>query len=305
MGCKLNIHDLPVLVNGDDILFPSNDKLYKIWLRNIKKVGFKLSVGKNYVHHSVLTVNSQCYQYFYNTEQFVPVKFLNCGLLTGQSKKGGSISSRSDQSLTSIYNEVIESTPNPVRTHKRFLYYYRDIINKHTKFGSYTMNLFADINYGGLGFKNDSIEPNFTEVQRLMGALNERQVKQCVADLDIRGMDRFKIMVPQDSSYKITKKFTKNIGLKLETVPLNKGEELFKSETTSLPILSLMKGDIFDSASEPILHHPRLAHKISKNSREDKTTRLYPIKSDSRLKHWPYQLIKLNWSTTELPDIHL
>jgi hypothetical protein len=178
MGSKINIHDLPVLVNGDDILFPSNSKLYKIWLKNIKKVGFKLSIGKNYVHRSILTINSQCYSYFYGTEQFVPIKFLNCGLLTGQSKKGGSISSRSDQSLTSIYNEVIESSPNPVRTHKRFLFYYRDIIDKHTKFGTYTMNLFADINYGGLGFKNESIEPNFTETQRLMGALNERQVKQ-------------------------------------------------------------------------------------------------------------------------------
>jgi hypothetical protein len=167
------------------------------------------------------------------------------------------------------------------------------------------MNLFADINYGGLGFKNESIEPNFTETQRLMGALNERQVKQCAANLDIRGMDRFKIMVPQDSSYKITKKFTKNIALKLLTVPLNKGEILFRSESASLPILSLMKGDIFDSASEPVLHHPRLGHKILKNSKEDVTTRLYPIKSDHRLKNWPYQLIKLNWSTTELPDIYL
>jgi hypothetical protein len=80
---------------------------------------------------------------------------------------------------------------------------------------------------------------------------------------------------------------------------------LFKNETVSLPLLSLMKGDIFDTASEPVLHHPRLSHKIFKNSQEDKTMKLYPIKSDNRIKEWPYQLIKLHWSTTELPDIHL
>jgi len=304
-GFRINIHDLPVLVNGDDILFPSNDVLYKIWLNNIQKVGFKLSVGKNYVHHSVLTINSQCFSYSYGTDSFLPIKFVNCGLLTGQSKKGGSVSSRSDQSLTSIYNELIENSPDPVRTHKRFLFYYKDIVKQHTEFGGLSMNLFADINYGGLGFKNDLIEPNFTETQRLMGALNERNIKQAVAELDLKKMDRFKIMVPQDSSYKITKKFTKNIALSMKMVPLNKGELDFKPESASLPLLALMKNEIFDSASEPRLHHPKLKHKIFKNSQEDKTKRLYPIKSDLRLKNWPYKIIILNKDTTELPDICL
>lgn len=302
---KINIHDLPVLVNGDDILFPSNEGLYKIWLQNIKKVGFKLSLGKNYVHHSVLTVNSQCFSYSYGTGTFQQIKFVNCGLLTGQSKKGGSVSSRSDQSLTSIYNELIEATPNKLRTHNRFLFYYRDIVNSHTKFGGMTMNLFADINYGGLGFKNDLIKPNFTETQRLMGALNERTIKQAVGELNLKKMDRFKIMVPQDSSYKITKKFTKNIALKMKSTPLNLGETEFKQGTVNLPLLSLMKGEIFDSASEPQLHHPKLKHKMFRNTQEDPSKRLYPIKSDDRLQNWPYKLIKLHWASTELPDISL
>lgn len=302
---KVNIHDLPVLVNGDDILFPSNEELYKIWLQNIKKVGFKLSIGKNYVHHSVLTVNSQCFKFSYGTESFQQIKFVNCGLLTGQSKSGGSVSDRSEQSLTSIYNELIEASPNPVRTHKRFLFYYREVVNSHTKFGGMTMNLFADINYGGLGFKNELIKPNFTDTQRLMGALNERTIKQAVSELNLKKMDRFKIMVPQDSSYKITKKFTKNIALTMKSTPLNFREIEFKAEPTSLPLLSLMKGEIFDSASEPRLHHPRLKYKIFRNSQEDINKRLYPIKSDDRLKNWPFKLIKLNWASTELPDISL
>jgi hypothetical protein len=305
LGCKISIHELPVLVNGDDILFPSNSRLYKIWLEKIKKVGFKLSIGKNYVHNSVLTINSQCYKYSYGDNSFTPIKFVNCGLLTGQSKKGGGISDRTEQSLTSIYNEVIEASPNPVRTHKRFLFYYKDIIKQHTQFGGLVMNLFADINYGGMGFLNDHIDPKFTEIQRIMGALNERNIKQAVHELNLKKMDRFKIMVPQDSSYKITKKFTKNIALTMKTTPLRKGEEEFKKESFHLPIMAVMKNEIYDSASAPRLHHPKLKFQIFKNSQVEEGKRLYPIKSDHRLKHWPYKIIKLNTVTTELPDIHL
>jgi hypothetical protein len=45
-----------------------------------------------------------------------------------------------------------------------------------------------------------------------------------------------------------------------------------------------MKNEIFDSASEPRLHHPKLKHKLLKNTQEEKEKRLYPIKSDYRLK---------------------
>jgi hypothetical protein len=179
------------------------------------------------------------------------------------------------------------------------------VVKQHTEFGGLSMNLFADINYGGLGFKNDFIEPKFTETQRLMGALNERNIKQAVSELNLKKMDRFKIMVPQDSSYKVTKKFTKNIALSMKTIPLNKGEKDFKPETPNLPLLSLMKNEIFDSASEPRLHHPKLKHKLLKNTQEEKEKRLYPIKSDYRLKNWPYKIIILDKATTELPDICL
>jgi hypothetical protein len=182
LGKKINIHDLPVLVNGDDILFPSCEGLYKIWMRNIANVGFLLSLGKNYVHASVLTVNSECYRYDYNSNEFTYVKYLNCGLLTGQSKKGGGVSDRTLQPLYSIYNELIEKTPNPIRCHKRFLYYYKEAVRKQTTAGTYHFNLFIDQNLGGLGCKNPFYSDLcvFTHFQRMLAAKSEISIKAVI-----------------------------------------------------------------------------------------------------------------------------
>jgi len=39
--------ELPVIINGDDILFISDTRLFEIWRDEIDKVGFVLSPGKN------------------------------------------------------------------------------------------------------------------------------------------------------------------------------------------------------------------------------------------------------------------
>jgi len=52
---------LPVLVNGDDIYFKTDDEFYEFWMAEIKIAGFILSLGKNYVHPNTFTINSECY----------------------------------------------------------------------------------------------------------------------------------------------------------------------------------------------------------------------------------------------------
>jgi hypothetical protein len=56
---KQLLRDLPVRVNGDDILFQASKKFYDIWSRSLKDVGFKKSVGKNYFSQYFFTINSQ------------------------------------------------------------------------------------------------------------------------------------------------------------------------------------------------------------------------------------------------------
>jgi hypothetical protein len=62
-GRKFDIEELPVLINGDDILFRATDELAAKWLTWITRAGFSLSKGKNYLAKDFLTVNSVCYSY--------------------------------------------------------------------------------------------------------------------------------------------------------------------------------------------------------------------------------------------------
>lgn len=50
---------LPVLVNGDDILFRCSPEFYDSWQRTIRAYGLELSVGKNYFSPYFYTVNSE------------------------------------------------------------------------------------------------------------------------------------------------------------------------------------------------------------------------------------------------------
>jgi len=55
---KWDIKDLPVLVNGDDILFLATDELVARWESCLPLAGLEKSVGKNYVSDLFCTVNS-------------------------------------------------------------------------------------------------------------------------------------------------------------------------------------------------------------------------------------------------------
>lgn len=61
-GLTLDFLDnLPVLVNGDDILFQATPDQYDIWLQVIGSLGFKPSQGKNYYSPHFFTINSELY----------------------------------------------------------------------------------------------------------------------------------------------------------------------------------------------------------------------------------------------------
>jgi hypothetical protein len=158
----IKLEDLPVLVNGDDILFRSNPEFYSLWLEEISKVGFTLSLGKNYVHRKVLTVNSQLYSF--SGTRFDFLGYLNTGLLTGQSKLTGRDTAK-DAPIWALYNETIPNSVRPSRTHRRFLHYNRELISRASNRGEY--NLFLPFSRGGLGFTLTNLVPNeITSFQR-------------------------------------------------------------------------------------------------------------------------------------------
>jgi hypothetical protein len=56
---RLSFRDLPVLINGDDILFFSFPAHLDKWLQCASRLGFELSQGKNFVNSRFATVNSE------------------------------------------------------------------------------------------------------------------------------------------------------------------------------------------------------------------------------------------------------
>jgi len=57
-----SLNELPVLINGDDILFLADAELYQLWFEEIKLVGFELSPGKNLTSSDYFTINSSLYK---------------------------------------------------------------------------------------------------------------------------------------------------------------------------------------------------------------------------------------------------
>lgn len=148
LGRRLALRDLPVLVNGDDILFRADARLYAIWTEKITNVGFKFSLGKNYLDAELLTANSQFFHF--RDGKFTKLTYLNTGLLTGQAKVTGREKAKAAP-IWDHYNEVVPNAVNIERAHLRFVHYHKAEIVKYTMNG--LLNLFIPIELGGLGFK--------------------------------------------------------------------------------------------------------------------------------------------------------
>lgn len=165
LGVEVEMNDLPVLINGDDILFRTNVSHYKIWKEFASSAGFSLSIGKNYTHKNFFCINSQ--SYWYNGTEVKDIPYFNVGLLMGMSKgnnKKGGISAFSGLSLDAMYNEMIKGCQNPLRASKRFCHYNREHIKKITSNGLF--NLYLPRCLGGCGFQPPaSLEYNVTDFQ--------------------------------------------------------------------------------------------------------------------------------------------
>ena len=172
------IEHLPVLINGDDILFRATPRLYDIWKgpSGIQIAGFKLSIGKNYFSSHYLTINSECYRISQSRSysdlerltdpssdlSFTKVEYTNVGLLLGQSKIGstqevskGRPSDTGSKPISDQYNLTIHTANDPLRAHKRFIHYHIDEIRNITGATSRQKgfrSLFASPDFQGLGF---------------------------------------------------------------------------------------------------------------------------------------------------------
>ena len=157
VGRAVEMEDVPCLVNGDDISFPSTPELYNLWLEGLDQVGFQLSVGKNYVHEKVVTMNSQFYHVV--NDRAKQIEWCNTGLLHGDlawaRKRQGQIDDGfyedgcEECPLAARANALLPSCENPVSTMGRFLQINNQEIGLVTANGLY--NLFLSQYIGGIG----------------------------------------------------------------------------------------------------------------------------------------------------------
>jgi hypothetical protein len=163
---------LPCLINGDDILFRCNRKFYDYWLSELKWFGFKLSVGKNYIHRNIFTMNSQMYKYDWERGKIEEFLYYNPGLLFEQTSTVDLRRSefKSDRDLTAIYNEFIAGAMNPERAHGRFMKYHKGMLREYSDSGRLSLTL--PIHLGGLGLDiPDKFKGYITRAQGLVATV--------------------------------------------------------------------------------------------------------------------------------------
>jgi hypothetical protein len=187
------LRNLPCLINGDDILFRSDEAHYKEWCYQVSRVGFSLSVGKNFTHPRFFTVNSVPIEYVptprtvspnwmnwswgddagpvgpyhLNEEPIIRIGgFLNVGLLTGQAKLTGR-DALGALPLSGWHSGAVMSAANPKMAHGWFIHYHKREIHSQTRYTGKTLNLFAHPLLGGLGFQvPPGVETRFSPFQR-------------------------------------------------------------------------------------------------------------------------------------------
>jgi hypothetical protein len=65
--------DVPLLINGDDIVFRCTRAEYEVWSRCVADAGLTLSKGKTLIHRIYFSINSMFYQARYKKASLVPV----------------------------------------------------------------------------------------------------------------------------------------------------------------------------------------------------------------------------------------
>jgi hypothetical protein len=189
-------HDIPALINGDDIYFRTNDEFYEIWFKYISLAGFKLSIGKNYVHAKHFTINSQ---YFTVVGDVIEeTTFLNVGLLMGQAKVVGNSTTLPEWD---IFNKVIKGAQNKERTINRYLFYHSENLLNASNKSLY--NYFLPLELGGLGLKipeNVVYDIKITEFQAQLANyltyLHKKSFKNKTVSTDIESITMVNINAP-------------------------------------------------------------------------------------------------------------
>jgi hypothetical protein len=175
---------VPILVNGDDILFRCRESQLPTWHEHIKNAGFRASVGKNFAHVDKIFINSQPWvaqkrSDFDTSKQceFEYLPFFNVGLLHGQSKvaKRPPVENEASsvyQPLYSLQPEAVRGARNVQRAIKRFHSIHKEHLRHSSADGFFSYH--APREFYGLGMvgKEGSV---YTKTQAMIANITYRK----------------------------------------------------------------------------------------------------------------------------------
>jgi len=205
-GRRFRRDQLPVLVNGDDILFKADFSFYETWKKWIARAGFTLSVGKNYISPNFITVNSESWIHRGGSD-FRKLPFLNTGLLLQEAEGPARVPLRketAERPLIPKLQWILDNANNPARAFDRIKHYWRKSIAIHTENGRY--NLCAPVELGGCGLRvPEQCKPavHFTAFQQLLAGKSLQLWKdldgETIREAPTTGLERLSTVVKEAS----------------------------------------------------------------------------------------------------------
>nr|UJQ92755.1 MAG: putative RNA-dependent RNA polymerase [Narnaviridae sp.] len=256
-GRTFRKEELPCLINGDDILFKSNDDFYLVWQKWIKRAGFSMSVGKNYISPNFITVNSESWLQVNGT--FKKLNWLNAGLLMQEAEGPMKIPLRAETAERPLIPKlqwVLDNCVNKERTFNRLKHYWRKSISIWTRKGYY--NLCAPVNYGGCGLRLPEELRHlvkFTTIQqKLAGAAHSEQKELVGCFTRECPTSRYARIAVNDLSVKEEIRQTRNGYLVLRPVlePVRANERRFQDpESSERVAAALLNCQTITSGEQP------------------------------------------------------
>jgi len=161
------IRDLPVLINGDDLLARVPRGLYEIWCKWIKKVGWRLSAGKSYFLQDFVQINSEtrrvipCWnkdrsRVFYEFQNRIP--FVNFGYVNSLKKAVKQIDEPVLESFSRNWSERFSEIENyPQFVYRPSMHYLLNNLDRMTEdlfrvgHTPFKLSVINPIEFGGLG----------------------------------------------------------------------------------------------------------------------------------------------------------
>jgi len=112
LGKRWKLKDLPMLVNGDDLLMTLEPKDYSEWWSMVRSCGLEPSLGKNYISKEFAMINSELWlenkDFLGNHAYWELSPFVNLGLLRGQGKVLGD--TRRDSKIRVLPGDLISNS---------------------------------------------------------------------------------------------------------------------------------------------------------------------------------------------------